>query len=155
MCQIRVKQIFFSALQRVHVLSKGTGEGVYTPRKTLNKKSSNNKTTIVKVHVTNIINLHANIMDFKCMYCHLYRTIRHSKFVGKLRSQIIEEINKMNWMEQKSEPSQRDAALGGSRVPMFCDDLSVLNSRTWTVWLSKMRRTGRPETSNQLPHKTM
>ena len=47
----------------------------------------------------------------------------------------------MNWMEQKSEPSQRDAALVGSRVPTFCDHLSVPNSRTWTAWLLKKRPT--------------
>jgi len=33
-------------------------------------------------------------MDYKDMYCHLCWTITHCKFVGKLRPQIIEEINK-------------------------------------------------------------
>jgi len=61
-----------------------------------NEKGSNNKRRIVKFHVTNIINLHANITDYKGMYCHLCWTITHSKIVGKFRPQIIEEINKGN-----------------------------------------------------------
>jgi len=52
-------------LQIVRVLSEGTGEGEQKPRKTLNKKSGNNKATKVKVYVTNSINLHVYIMDYK------------------------------------------------------------------------------------------